>query len=100
MTCDFQQCGILTIVDSDEPVQPPFKLRKSKSCSVSRLTVIEYSNDKQGLCSDCAYEQVGLRLCWSHIPHCMKSHVTAEFKLDNVEDNDELFDVSDVEGPG
>ena len=27
MTCDFKQCGILTIVDSDEPVQPPFKLR-------------------------------------------------------------------------
>ena len=26
--CDFQQCGILTSVDSDEPVQPPFKLRK------------------------------------------------------------------------
>ena len=22
----FQQCGILTSVDSDEPVQPPFKL--------------------------------------------------------------------------
>ena len=27
VTCDFQQCGILTNVDSDEPVQPPFKLR-------------------------------------------------------------------------
>ena len=25
MACDFQQCGILTSVDSDEPVQPPFK---------------------------------------------------------------------------
>ena len=24
MTCDFQQCGILIIVDSDKPVQPPF----------------------------------------------------------------------------
>ena len=32
---DFQQCGILTCVDSDEPVQPPFKLRNSKWCSVS-----------------------------------------------------------------
>ena len=30
MTCDFQQCGILTSVDLDEPVQPPFKLRNSK----------------------------------------------------------------------
>ena len=27
-TCDFQQCGILTSVNSDEPVQPPLKLRK------------------------------------------------------------------------
>ena len=27
MTCDFQQCGILTSVDSDEPVLPPFDLR-------------------------------------------------------------------------
>ena len=26
MTCDFQQCGILTGIESDEPVQPPFKL--------------------------------------------------------------------------
>ena len=31
-TCDFQQCGILTGVDSDEPVQPPFKDRNSKCC--------------------------------------------------------------------
>ena len=42
---DFQQCGILTSVDSDEPVQPPLKLRNSKWCSVSILTVIEYSRD-------------------------------------------------------
>ena len=26
----FQQCGILTSVDPDEPVQPPVKLRNSK----------------------------------------------------------------------
>ena len=26
MTCDFQQCGILTSVDSDEPVQPLLSL--------------------------------------------------------------------------
>ena len=31
-TCDFQQCGTLTSVDSDEPVQPHFKLRNSKCC--------------------------------------------------------------------
>ena len=33
-TCDFQQCGILTSVDSDEPVQPPFKRRNSELFSV------------------------------------------------------------------
>ena len=26
VTSDVQQCGIWTSVDSDEPVQPPFKL--------------------------------------------------------------------------
>ena len=26
MTCDFQQCGILTSVDSDKAVQPPVSL--------------------------------------------------------------------------
>ena len=30
MTWNFHQCGILTSVDSDKPVQPPFKLRSSK----------------------------------------------------------------------
>ena len=43
-TCDFQQGGILTCVDSDEPVQPPFKLRNFKLCLASSLTVIEYSS--------------------------------------------------------
>ena len=43
--CDFQQCDILTSVDSDEPVQPPVKLRNSKWFSVSSLTVIEYASD-------------------------------------------------------
>ena len=33
VTCDFQQCGILTSVDSDEPVQPPFNHRNTK-CSL------------------------------------------------------------------
>ena len=76
--CNFQQCGILTSVDSDEPVQPPFKLRNSKWCSVSSLTVIEYSSDKQRLLSNCAYAQAGLSLCWSHIPNCLKSHALAQ----------------------
>ena len=48
MTCDFQQCGILTRVDSGEPLQLPVKLRNSKYCSVSSLTVIEYSSDLVG----------------------------------------------------
>ena len=30
MTCDFQQFGILTSVDSDEPVHPTVKLNNSK----------------------------------------------------------------------
>ena len=76
VTCDFQQCGSLTCVDSDEPLQPPFKLRNSKWCSVSSLTVKEYSSDKQRLWSDCAYAQAGLSNCWSHIPR-WKSHVAA-----------------------
>ena len=29
MKFDFQQCGILTSVDTDEPVQSVFKLRNS-----------------------------------------------------------------------
>ena len=44
-TCYFQQCGILTSVDSDKHVQPHFKPRNSKWCSVSSLTLIEYSGD-------------------------------------------------------
>ena len=44
-TCDFQQCGIFTSVDSDEPVKAPVKLTNSKCCSVSSLTGIEYSRD-------------------------------------------------------
>ena len=39
------EISILTLLDSDEPLQPPFKLRNSKWCSVSSLTIIEYSSD-------------------------------------------------------
>ena len=80
-TCDFQQCGILTSVDSDKPVQPPYKLRNSKWRSVSSFTVIEYPSDKQRLWSDCIYVQADLSLCWSHTPHCWKSNVTAQMCL-------------------
>ena len=44
-TCDFQQCGILTSVDSDKPVHTPFKPRNSKWYPVSCLTLLEYSSD-------------------------------------------------------
>ena len=40
---DFQQCGIWTSVDSDEP-----KLRSSKWCSVNSLRVIEYQETSKG----------------------------------------------------
>ena len=39
----------LTSVDTYEPVQPPFELRTSKRCSVSSLTLIEYSSGEQRL---------------------------------------------------
>ena len=77
MTCDFKQCGISISVDSDEPVQPHFKLRNSKLCSVSSFTVVEYSSDLQRLWSDCAYAQADLRFFWSYISHCWKYHATA-----------------------
>ena len=67
---DFQQFDILTSVDPNEPLQPPFKLRNSKWSSVSSLTIIKYSSDKQRLWSDCTYAQADLRLCCLHIPHC------------------------------
>ena len=76
-TRELLQCGILTSVDSNEPVQAPFKLRYSKCCSVSSLKVIVYSSDKQRLRPDCAYAQAGLSFCWSHIAHCWKYNVVA-----------------------
>ena len=78
--CDFQQCVILTSVDSYKPVQPPSKLRNSKWCSVRGLRVIEYWSRKQRLWSDCTYVQADLRLCWLQIPHCWKSHVAAHMR--------------------
>ena len=68
----------MTSVDADYPVQSPLKLRNSKCCSVSRLIVIEYESDLQRLWSDCAYAQADLSLCWSHIPHCWKSHAVCQ----------------------
>ena len=42
---DFQQFHILTSVDSEEPLQPPFKHKNSKWYSVSSFTIIDYSSD-------------------------------------------------------
>ena len=64
-----------------KPVQPPFRLKNSKWCSVSSLTLIEYSSDWQRLWSDCAYAPTDLRLCWSHIPHCWKSYAAAQISI-------------------
>ena len=33
--------------------------------------------NQQSLRSACAYAQSDLWLCWSHIPHCWKSHARA-----------------------
>ena len=85
-TCDFQQCGILTRVNLDQPVQPPFKLRNCNWWLVSSLSFIEYLSDYQRLWSDCAYAPAGVSFCWSHIPHCWKSPVAAHmfwFRLRN-----------------
>ena len=75
VTCHFQQCGVLTSVDSDKPLQPIFKLRHTKWCSVSSLIFKIYQSDQQRLWSGCPYAQANLRICWTHIPHCWKSHV-------------------------
>ena len=77
MTSDFKQCGILTSADLGEPTQPPFKLRNTKWCWISSLTLVKYSSDQQRPWSDCACAQADLRLCWSNIPHCWKSHIAA-----------------------
>ena len=76
VACDFQQCGILTYIDSDEPVQPPFKLRNSKLCLVSSLKFMEYSNDEQMLWSD-----------WSEpllVAHTTLLEISCHIKGDNT----------------
>ena len=37
---DFQQCGILTSVDSDEQVQPPVKLRNSRAVRAVKESIV------------------------------------------------------------
>ena len=64
----FQQCGILTSVDSDEPVKPPFRLRISKRCSVSSFTLVESSNDYKAL--------IRLRVCAGLSEPLLVTHTT------------------------
>ena len=79
--CNFQHWGILTSVDLDKPVQPPFKLRNYKWCLISSLIFIDNQSDQQRVWSDCPYAQAGLSICWLHRPHCCKSHVVAQINL-------------------
>ena len=72
MSRDFQQCGILTSVDSGEPVQSPFKLRNSKWCSVISLSHTIFKQLAKALIRLC---------CLSHISHCWKSHALAHFRI-------------------
>ena len=65
-TCNFQKCGILTSVDSDEHVQPLFKFRNCKRCSVSSLTVIV------------AKTFIRLRVCAGWSEPLMVAHVAAQ----------------------
>ena len=70
VACDFQQCGILTSVDSDKPVQPTFKLRNSKWWSVNRLTFIEYSSEP-------AKALISLRVCAGLSEALLVTHTTS-----------------------
>ena len=42
MSCDFQQCGILTSEDSDKPVQPPFKAAYSVTMNIFRKIAFSF----------------------------------------------------------
>ena len=62
------KCGILTWIDSDEPVPPPFKLRNSNLYNVESVDV-HSQNIQATIKGPDQTAQVDLRLCWSHIPH-------------------------------
>ena len=70
MTCDFQQGGTLTSVDSDEPMQPALKPRHSIWCSVSSLTLIEYLFKRQ------AKALIRLRICADWSEPLLVAHTT------------------------
>ena len=59
-TCDFQQCGILTCVDSARPMQT---LNNHKNSILKRLAKALI---RLRVCTGC------LSLCWLHISHCWK----------------------------
>ena len=63
---------------SDEQVQPPCKLRNSKSCSVSSLNTHRIFKRLAKVLIRLRVCAGYLRLYWSHIPHWWKSHVTTQ----------------------
>ena len=75
--CEFQQCGILTGVDADKSIQPPFKLRTPNYVQ----SVAEHSYNIQANSNGSDQTARMRRLiwdCWSHIPHCWQSHIAAQ----------------------
>ena len=69
VTCGFQQFDILTSVDSEEPLQPPFKLRNSKWCSVS-----SYNNHR--ILKRLAKALIRLRICSGWSEALLVAHTT------------------------
>ena len=63
-------------------MQPSVQLRYSKCCLVSSYTVIEFSS---------GYAQVGLILCWLHIPHCWKFYVVAHLLVIPIDYEGSVF---------
>ena len=72
MTCDFQQCGILTSVDSDEPMQPIFSLE-----TPNNVQSVAKGVDKTARMRRLIRGYAGC----TYVPHCWKSHVTAQLCL-------------------
>ena len=80
-TCNFQQCGILTrlSVDTDEPVQPPSKLRNSKWSSASSLRDIMLFKQQ-------AKPLIKLRICasWSEPLLIATNHIVGNLMLQRI----------------
>ena len=52
--CGFQQCGNLTSIDSDKPLQSVFKLRTPSRCFDNTWQVYNYTKSRQSVsCKNC-----------------------------------------------